>query len=134
MRGQMGEQSLLGRSMRPLISGVITGILAGVVLLLLFSALVSVKDIPQSMIDPMAIFSLCVGAFVAGFRCSRVVRSRGLVYGAFSGVMFSVVVIFAGMISGAGGIGMPTVFRCVFILLCAMIGGVLGVNVRKRRS
>jgi len=113
--------------------GLAAGIFVAALLLFLFSIWVMLQDTPQRLIDPLAIFSMSVGAFFAGFACTRMTRRSGLAYGLLCGLILSGVVLLAGMIAGIGGVGIHGIFRVVFIMLSSMIGGVMGVNMRRKR-
>jgi len=113
--------------------GLTAGVLLSALLLFLFSIWITLQDTPQGMIEPLAVFSVSFGAFLAGLVCTRITRRNGIVYGVLCGLLLSGIVLLAGMITGVGGVGIPGIFRVVFIMLCSMIGGVLGVNIRRKR-
>jgi putative membrane protein (TIGR04086 family) len=127
------ENSDLKERLKPVGISLICGIVVSVILLFVFALWITFNDTPQRIIDPLAIFALSAGAFAAGFVCTRIVRRKGVIYGAVCGLCLSVLVILAGFFTGAGGIGVAGLFRVIFVMLCAMIGGVSGVNVRKKR-
>ena len=127
------ESSGVWYRLRPIFIGLAMGMLVSALLFFLFSIWVTFQDTPQSLIEPLAVFSLSAGAFFAGFVCTRTTRRNGLVYGVLCGLVLSAIVLLVGMIVGVGGVGLAGVFRVVFAMLCSMIGGVLGVNVKRRR-
>jgi putative membrane protein (TIGR04086 family) len=124
----------MGRSIRPVAMSVLFGVLFCVVLMLVMSVIITTQDIPQSAIEPLAVFAVSVGAFVAGYLCARALRANGLMYGAVCGAVLTVIVLIAGLIAGTGGLGIPALFRTVFLMLSSMLGGVIGVNTKKRRK
>lgn len=133
-RGQMTDPAGVGRVARPVLVSVAIGLLVCIGLLLLMSVILSTQNIPQSAVGPMAIFSISVGAFTAGFCCARVLRRGGLLFGAVCGAVMSAVVLLASLTIGDNGFGILAVLKIVFMTLSAMLGGVLGVNVRGRRK
>ena len=130
----MVKQSELSgvRRIKPVLIGVAAGLVIAAVLLFLFAILIVLRDVPQALIDPMAIFSLVIGSLVSGIVCTRITRSGGLFYGTFCGGLLSVLVLLIGFFIGSAGIGLPGVFRVLFVMISAMIGGVIGANMRKK--
>lgn len=125
------ENSRINSVLRPVIIGVSIGLIISIILLFLFASFITVRDTPQGLIDPMAIFALSVGAFISGLVCTRIVRNGGLINGLVCGLAISVLVLLTGLIAGSGGIGAAGIFRVIFIVISAMIGGVLGVNIKR---
>ena len=123
----------MDNKLRPVISALIFGIIVTVVLLFAFSVWITFQDTPQGLVNPLSIFALSAGAFITGLVCTRITRRAGLMYGAVCGLCLSLLVVIAGLVTGSGGVGIPGLFRVVFVMLCTMIGGVLGVNMRKKR-
>ena len=118
-------------SLRPVLTGVAAGALTTAFVLMLFAGLMTVRDVPQMLIAPMAIAAIGAGAAVSGFVCTRITRIGGLVHGALCGGGMTAVLGAAGMVMG-GTPGIPALPRIFCIMLCALLGGVLGVNARRR--
>jgi len=119
-------------SIRPIAVSVVCGMAACILLMLLMSVLLTTQNIPQSAIEPMALFAISAGAFTAGYLCARAMRSGGLVYGGACGLIITLIVIIAGLSAG-NSLGAPALFRIIFIMLSSMLGGVVGVNTRRRK-
>ena len=133
-RGQSGDSQSLIRRLRPVLISVAVGTAACVGVLLLFSLLLSLYSVPQSLISPLAIFALSASALVSGLCCSKMVRRNGLACGAACGLGLSVLVVIAGLILGDRAFGVPAMLKVTFVMLSAMIGGVLGVNTNSKRK
>lgn len=133
-RGQGSEQSGMVRNVRPIAVSVLIGAVCCALILLLMSVLMSVQSIPQFAVDPMASFALAVGGFVAGLCSARIIRQNGLAYGAVCGAILTVIVLLAGLALPDNGFGIPALLKIAFIMLAAMLGGVMGVNTKKRRK
>lgn len=130
-RGQTSESTGVRHSVKPIAISVLIGMAVTALLLLLMSVVVAARGVPQSAVDPMAIFALAAGAFVAGYLCAKAMRANGLAYGGICGAVLVAVVLVSGMITGGNGLGVPALFKTVFIMLPAMIGGVVRVNTRR---
>ena len=132
-RVQTGEPAGISVVVKPVLTSVAIGaaICAGVLVLL--SVVLSARSVPQSLISPMATFAISAGALTAGFCCAKLVRRAGLAYGALCGGVFCLVIMLASLGVIDGGFGLTALFKIVFMMLSAMLGGVLGVNTRTRR-
>ena len=132
-RVQSGEPAGISVVVKPVLTSVAIGAAVCAGLLLLLSLLLSARSVPHSMIDPLATFSISVGALVAGFCCAKIVRKSGLAYGALCGGVFCLVIMLAGIGMVDGGYGLTALFKIVFMMISAMLGGVMGVNSRSRK-
>ena len=132
-RVQTGEPAGISVIVKPVLTSVAIGaaICAGVLVLL--SLLLSARSVPQSLISPMATFAISIGALTAGFCCAKIVRRAGLAYGALCGGVFCLVIMLASLGVVDNGFGLTALFKIVFMMICAMLGGVMGVNARSRR-
>lgn len=121
------------RSFRPIIVGVFCGAIICMLFLILFSVIMSTRNIPQGVIGPMSVFAMCAGAFCSGIVASRLNKAGGLLLGAICGAILTFIVLCAAMIGGSQ-IGIPALLKTAFIMFSAMIGGVLGVNSKRGRK
>ena len=128
-----GEQSGLRRMTRPVLTSLAVGVIVCASTLLLFSLVLSARHIPHALINPMAVFAISVGALASGFCCAKLMRQGGLAYGALCGAMFCLVIMIASFGISDDGFGLSALFKVVFMMLSAMLGGVLGVNTRRTR-
>lgn len=133
-KGQGAEGGGMVRCIRPVTVSVLIGAVCCSLVLLAFSFLMSMQNIPQSAIEPMAIFALVFGGFIAGFSCAKAMREHGLAYGALCGAILTVLVILSGLTITGNQFGLPVLFKIVFIMFSSMLGGVIGVNAKKRRK
>lgn len=131
---QLTESSGTSRILRSVAVGVGIGAAVCVVILLLFSILLSGRTIPQSVIDPMAIFAMSMGAFFSGLVCAKIIHKNGLMCGLFCGGMFSVIILACSFTVPGSELGFGAVIKIMFMLFSAMLGGVLGVNTRMRKK
>lgn len=132
-RGQVSEKVEFQRMIRPVAVSVLIGAVFCALVLLLLSVLLTVRNIPQAAIDPMAIFAMSAGGFLAGFCCARIVRENGLALGAVCGLALTAVMLLASLAIPDNGFGIPALLKIAFIMLSSMLGGVLGVNAKRRR-
>ena len=69
------------RFSRALAVSVAAGVVTTFLLLSVFAALMTVRDLPHSAVVPLSIFGVAVGTILAGYCCARILRERGLLWG-----------------------------------------------------
>lgn len=126
------ENSSLTAKVKPIIFGISGGALICALALLLFSLIISMNNIPQSAVTPLATTAASVGAFFGGLMTARMIRVKGALFGAITGfVLFAVLFIVS--VSAAGEtLGMATLIKLISMPVAGALGGILGVNLRKR--
>ena len=110
----------------------LVGIGAAFLLLCAFALILSVKDLPHGAITPMAIAAVVVGCFVAGYCAGRTIRAGGLVYGLLCGTVIFLFAFFCELMLIGGGFSILLLYKYIIYISSGMIGGVLGVNKRRK--
>ena len=93
-----------------------------------------IRDSPLAATDALVILAGAFGAFLAGFIDGRMLREKGMIFGAVCGgililIMFLFNVTFHELTS------IPfLILKLAAILLCSILGGIFGVNKRCRRT
>ena len=126
------SSAMVKRFLRPVVIGAVVGALCCTLVLIIMAAIVASQDIPKAVITPMAIVAGAAGSFFGGFTAARIAKERGLIGGACGLLLFILVVIvgfaFLKEIRGA-----YILVKLAVMLVCSAVGGVIGVNLRKRR-
>ncbi len=115
------------------IISVIVGAAATFILMLIFSAIMVGADLPDSFATPFASLSTAVGGLVSGFTASKILKSGGLLNGAVTGGVLFFIILIISLFTDKGGLTLNTLFNFVIIMLSALIGGVWGVNRKKKK-
>ena len=105
------------------------------ILTLVISSFLFVKsqNISATVITPLTMFAIALGAFISGYVTARIIKSNGLFWGMIAGfVMFSVVFI-AGLMISNGEISTLVLVKLTLMLLMGAIGGIAGVNKKSKR-
>ena len=126
--GSGGEQAR--RPLLTILKAVTLGLLVTMVLLLLFSFLFCRQDLPLTLLNPLAAFSLLIGAFAAGYWASRSIGQRGMLTGASCGAAL----FFVLLIQTKAQVDLTALIKLAISLLSGAIGGVTGVNRRHGSS
>ena len=115
-----------------MISGVVGAMFVFMILLLFASALVSMGSMDTGTFIPVNMVSLSIGSFVGGWLCARFMKEKGLIWGMLCALA---VFVFTASVLFIMGVE-PTVqvlLRLLLMLPAGAIGGVLGVNKKKKR-
>ena len=132
MKTQDRSQSFLQRWLRPVLVGTCVGVLAGTLLLLGMAWLVRSVDVPRAAITPMAITAAGIGAFAAGLTAALAAKKNGLLLGLLCGLVLFFILLLAGVARATGVSGSLAVIKLAVLTLAGALGGVLGVNRRRR--
>ncbi len=115
--------------------GTVIGILICMLMLLIISfVFVKMQSIPEAAVVPSAIFTACAGAFAGGYFSARIKKSTGMISGVLSALTMFIVLLLTGTAYSGDGFGIISILRMVVMLISGAIGGILGVNKRKRRK
>ncbi len=113
--------------------GAICGIAAVLLIAALFSfIIVKSESVNYSLLIPFGIVAACIGTFGGGFISARISGSAGMLIGTVNGVLMFVLLLGAGAVIGE----MPeavSLLRLVLMVLSGAIGGVVGVNGKRKR-
>jgi len=125
-------------NIRKIIKSEIFGIISGIVLTLIFTlfgaaVMVKMQKFTYNMTMIFAVAALCIGAFGGGYIAARINKSMGMAAGAVCGVAVFVILWAAGALMGTQ-IGIVTLIRGIAAVISGALGGVLGVNKKKKRK
>lgn len=129
-RSLKSELTPVARACRPLALGVLCGGAVCAVILLGVAGLMAARDIKSTIIGPIMVLALALGAFAGGYICAMKTRERGLLWGiACGGAMFLLLFLSSLFLPGQTfTFILPVKLFCM--LLCGAFGGILGVNRR----
>lgn len=128
------RESDLVKVVKAILFGSAVGAIVCACLLALFAFMfVSVKSVPQAMIQWLVIICAAIGAFTAGYISIRIYRSKGLIYGAMAGLLMFVILTVVAFIISRDKFTYITVIRLIAMVLSGAFGGVLGVNKKRRK-
>lgn len=127
------QQGELIRYAKAILVSVLIGEAVTMGMLFLFSLIICKIELPPAVTDVLVVLAAAVGAFASGYLCGKVAKEKGLLLGLVcGGVMLAILLLFS------LGFHQPStpVYSCVkaaLVLSGAMLGGILGVNRRKKR-
>lgn len=108
------------------------GALVTFLMLCAFALLMSIKDLPHSAVSPMSILSVAAGTILAGYCCARILREKGLLWGLCCGTAFFLLAFFCELMLLGQPVGILALYKFIIYAASGMIGGVLGVNHKRK--
>lgn len=128
------DNRMLKNWVRPIGWGAVAGAVGCLLSLLLLAAVLTAQDVPQTAVSPMALIAAAIGGFVGGFTAARIAGQNGWLMGALAGLALFTLLLIAGgftMLDNAGDSHL--LLKLLIVLATAAVGGVVAVNIRKRR-
>ncbi|MEG0899718.1 MAG: TIGR04086 family membrane protein [Oscillospiraceae bacterium] len=89
--------------------------------------------IPLRAVEPIVIVIGVLGAFVSGYLASSILKKNGMFAGAVCGVVIFIIMTISNLAVG-NKISMLILIKFIAIILAAIIGGIMGVNKRKKHK
>ena len=123
-----------GRSIiKPVLIGVTIAVLViGVLICALALTVLMMPTVPYGWLDYITIaiegFGVLTGAYIAGV----LFKSKGLIIGALCGAIILLITFAVGLSISRNSIGILTVIRSIVLMICGIIGGILGVNRKEK--
>lgn len=128
-------QNPVWKILRPIVFGALGGAVVCTALLLLLSlALVTAKQMPQSLLQPLTVLVAALSAFFAGYLAARISGERGMLYGAGAAVLLFALLFAAGLAVTKESISAFLITKGLIMVLTGAIAGILAVNKKSRRK
>lgn len=103
-------------------------------LIFIFAAAINYLDVPLAYAPILATISVGLGGFSAANYISKRLGRRGAVTGFLAGVVIFAIITLVALFGNKGAVTMNTAFHFVIIVLCSVIGGILGVNKKSKKE
>ena len=117
----------------PLGVGTGVGVLVCVVILLIAAAIMTTGVFPTTAVTAVSLVAAAIGAFVGGFVAAKLSCQRGLLYGAGVGLLMFLLIMVVGIAVSQELRGAMMLLKAALTIGIGALGGVVGVNVKKRR-
>ena len=127
-----GPKSNMANRSKAVALSVAVGVLLSFLLLCAFAALMSLRDMPHSAVVPMSVFSVAVGTIAAGYCAACLIREHGLLWGLVCGSVIFLIALFCELMLLGQPVGVLGLYKFIIYASSGMIGGVLGVNKRRK--
>ena len=128
------KDTFTSSALKPIITGTVAGLIVLALFLLLFAVVLSMKDLPLSAYKPITSVGCAIAALVAGFFASKIHQKQGLLIGMACGVALFVLIFLIGLIAGGTPLSFWTAVKFAVLIISGCVGGILGVNFRIKRK
>lgn len=113
-----------------IIKGSITSIILTLVLLFIFSIIVTYTNVKESIISPIIIIITSISILIGSSISSLKIKKNGLLNGAIVGIIYILTIYILSSIMGIGfKIDINSILMIVFAIVAGMLGGIVGVNI-----
>ena len=116
------------------LKGVLISYIISIVLLLLVSVIATYAAMPEAQIRIAVNIVTAVSLIICGFRAARRARRMGLVNGAAAGLIYTILLYVVGsLITRELSFTLSTVTTLILGFICGGLGGVMGLNMRRKK-
>lgn len=111
--------------------GVIIAIISSMVLLLIFSAILTYTSISESVSNPVIIMISAVSILLASQLSTRKIKKNGIVNGGIIGAIYIIsIYLISSIVTGNFALGINAIIMIIASIVAGMFGGIIGVNAR----
>ena len=111
--------------------GIIFSFVATLVLLFIFSIVLTYTNISENTITPVIIILTGISILIGSSLATVKIKKKGLFNGALIGGIYVVILYFLSSILNTGfGLGTSTIIMIIVGVITGMLGGIVGVNLK----
>ena len=126
------EKTVFNKTMRSLLIGTASGVVSCIVLLFSFASVMVLRDIPQTIVAVFSVVAVALGSLIGAFVAAKMMKQNGMLIGICCGLILYGIIILANLSIGSVSMGMPALLKLALIAIASAIGGVMGVNSKKK--
>lgn len=127
------ESGKIHRIAMPVIAGMLVGIAVSLLVLFVFSIVMTMKDVPQGAVSTLAAVSVALGCLAAGIIAAKLHMRNGLATGAVTGFLLYLVLMIVGLIAQGASPAATVLIKFAVSIVSGGIGGIIGVNFSKKQ-
>lgn len=116
------------KTAKPIITGMLIGLVISLILLAVFSFIMTIRDFSGGTVSTLTIIAVAAGCFLGGFITAKIYGKSGLILGCITGLCMFLVLMAAGLAIEQAGLSLSGVFKLVVSVAAGGIGGIMGVN------
>lgn len=114
-----------------ILKGVIIAIISSMVLLLIFSAILTYTTLSESISNPVIITITAVSILLASQLSTRKIKKNGIVNGGIIGGIYIIsLYLISSIVTGNFSLGINAVVMIIASIIAGMFGGIIGVNAK----
>ena len=109
------------------------GFIFSLIILACFAIVVTYTPVGEKYISTIAMLASVSGALFAAFKCARTLKSKGILNGIISAVVYFLTIALLGVIFFEGEVNFKILLKNIlYYIPVGMLGGILGVNIKSR--
>ena len=117
------------KNIKYIIKGVIISIIATLILLLIFSILLTYTNISEKLINPFIIVITSISILIGSSIGNTKMKKNGLLNGAIiGGIYLTLIYIISSIINHNFILTVQSVIIIISGIICGMLGGIIGIN------
>lgn len=111
--------------------GVIIAIISSMILLLIFSAVLTYTTIPENVSNPVIIVITAVSILLASQISTRKIKKNGIINGGIIGGIYIITLyLISSIVTGNFALGLSAIIMIIASIIAGMFGGIIGVNAK----
>ncbi len=117
------------KNIKYIIKGVIISIIATLILLFIFSILLTYTNISEKLINPFIIVITAISILIGSSIGNTKMKKNGLLNGAIiGGIYLTLIYIISSIINHNFILTVQSVIIIISGIICGMLGGIIGIN------
>ncbi len=122
-------EEIISKKFINIIKGVIISLITTLVLLFIFSIVLTYTNVSENLITPVIIVVTAISIFIGSTIANMKIKRNGLVNGALIGGIYLIsLYILSGIINNNFSISVQSIIMIIAGMVCGMFGGILGIN------
>lgn len=112
-----------------IVKGVILAIITSMILLLVFSAILTYTTVSESVSNPVIITITAISILFASQLSTRKIKKNGIINGGtIGGVYIILLYVISSIVTGNFSLGINAIIMIIASIIAGMFGGIIGVN------
>ncbi len=112
-----------------IIKGVIISIITTIILLFIFSVILTYTNLSEKMTTPFIIVITALSIFIGSSLVNIKIKRHGLLNGAIIGAVYLIFIyLISGIINKTFTLNIQSIILIISSMICGMIGGIIGIN------
>ena len=125
------ENNIEHKNIIQIVKGIGISILISLILLFVFSLLLTYTDISEETMPTVVIIITAISVLIGSSIINLKIKKRGIINGAIVGGSYILVLyLISSIISGNFVLNLPAVIMVISGILAGMLGGIIGVNIK----
>lgn len=126
-----GSNLEINNNISTIAKGVVIAIVSTIVLLIIFSAILTYTTISESVSNPVIITISAVSILLASQLATRKIKKNGIMNGGIIGGIYIVFLyLLSSIVTGNFSLGINAIIMISVSIIAGMLGGIIGVNAK----